>query len=160
MIQTILLLDLDGVLITTPPWKPDLIAQDGYSIFNTACIENLNTLLACGNFAIWLNSSRREGKTLEQFNEIFERRKIKQSILGFLPPNPNFDNRFVEINRWLKETKTQDYLIIDDDKSLLDFKYPERLVLTKYMLGFNKEKLEEAKKKAGYLPPYQNSQLP
>ena len=143
--KTILLLDLDGVLITTSPWKPDVIDLDGYSQFNASCIENLNTLLVFRDFDIWLSSSRRTNTTLERFNELFEYRKIRQPIIGFLPPNEHYDSRCVEISRWLQAIQTNNYLIIDDDKSLLDFKDSKRLVLTKYLLGFNGEKLEEAR---------------
>ena len=40
-----ILLDLDGVLITTPNWKPDEIHCDGYSVFNKVAVANLNGLL-------------------------------------------------------------------------------------------------------------------
>lgn len=145
--KTALILDLDGVLITTSPWKPDIIDADNYSKFNASCIAHLNILLDFGKFDIWLSSSRRERHSLEKFNEIFKYRKIKQPIIGFLPPNTNFDNRCTEISQWIKNEQVQDYLILDDDKSLHEFEHPKRLVLTKYMLGFNKEKLEEAKQK-------------
>jgi histidinol phosphatase-like enzyme len=41
----VLFLDLDGVLITTPAWKPDEIDSDGYSKFEQSCVDNLNQLL-------------------------------------------------------------------------------------------------------------------
>jgi len=39
MNKTTLILDLDGVLITTPSWKADEMDADGYSKFNENCIK-------------------------------------------------------------------------------------------------------------------------
>jgi len=47
-----LILDLDGVLITTPIWKADEIDSDGYSKFNMNCVQNLNKLLIQSDFEI------------------------------------------------------------------------------------------------------------
>jgi len=60
-----LILDLDGVLITTPSWKADNIHSDGYSDFNKDCVINLNKLLLVENFEIWLSSMRRTTKNIK-----------------------------------------------------------------------------------------------
>ena len=44
--KNVILLDLDGVLITTPPWKQDELHDDGYSNFNYLAVDNLNKLLS------------------------------------------------------------------------------------------------------------------
>jgi hypothetical protein len=49
-----LILDLDGVLITTPAWRVDEIDADGYSKFDMKCVSYLNTLLASYPLEIWL----------------------------------------------------------------------------------------------------------
>lgn len=71
----LLILDLDGVLITTPPWQPDVIDTDGYSNFNEVCTTSLNKILTEYSFEIWLSSSRRIGTSIEEFNRIFKREK-------------------------------------------------------------------------------------
>lgn len=143
--STILILDIDGVLITTPSWKSDDIDSDGYSKFNNQCVANLNKLLSLWDFEIWLSSTRRTLKTLEEFNQIFRHRNIIISIIGFLP---EYDTRTRkdEILRFIKDYKLSNLLIIDDDKSLngLEEKYKDKLILTELQKGFNKEKLEEA----------------
>ncbi|WP_299134982.1 HAD domain-containing protein [uncultured Tenacibaculum sp.] len=141
-----LILDLDGVLITTPMWKADEIDTDGYSKFNKDCINNLNILLSMAEFEIWLSSTRRTVKKLEEFNLIFKNRNIKSSIKGFLPTYNNCKNRKDEVLKFIKETKVSDFLIIDDDKSLngLELMYKQKLILTSYLKGFDKSKLEEA----------------
>jgi len=152
--KIILILDLDGVLITTPPWKADQLDSDGYSKFNQSCIDNLNELLSKGSFEIWLSSTRRTMKTLEEFNAIFTNRRIKEPIKGFLPEFSDCKNRQEEILRFLDKFEPVNYLIIDDDKSLngLEDKIKERLVLTELLKGFNQEQLklaiEKIKKRA------------
>ncbi len=142
----LLILDLDGVLITNPSWKADRIHSDGYSEFNESCVENLNRLLTLAEFDIWLSSTRRTVKTMNEFNLIFKNRGIKKDIVGFLPEYADCRNRKEEIQKFITEFKASDFLIIDDDKSLngLKSKIKESLILTELTKGFNSEKLKEA----------------
>jgi len=144
---TVLILDLDGVLITTPTWKADTMDTDGYSAFNQSCVQNLNQLLEIGDFEIWLSSTRRTVKTLQEFNLIFKNRHISQNIEGFVPQYPNCKNRKEEIIHFLEDYKIDDFLIIDDDKTLYDLdkeRKEQHLVSTNLTEGFNNEKLKEA----------------
>jgi len=142
----ILILDLDGVLITTPPWKADKIDSDGYSEFNNSCVVNLNKPLTLAEFDIWLSSTRRTVKTLSEFNKIFENRKIDSEIIGFLPEYSDCKNRKEEIQKFISESDIMDFLIIDDDKSLngLESVIKENLILTDLNRGLDTEKLNEA----------------
>ncbi len=143
--KTILILDLDGVLITTPPWKADEIHSDGYSDFNVESVKNLNELLQFANFEIWLSSTRRTAKSLQEFNQIFRNRNIEGEIAGFLPIHQHRLNRKEEIEYFIEQNQLLDYLIIDDDKSLNALKDKSKLVLTELLKGFDGEKLIEAK---------------
>ena len=146
MEKTILILDLDGVLITTPSWKADEIAPDGYSVFNKKCVDNLNNLLSKFTFDIWLSSTRRTVKSLEEFNTIFENRNIKEPIIGFLPEYENCKSRADEVVRFIEEFEILNFIILDDDKSLNGIKenYKKQLVLTELQKGFDNEKLKIA----------------
>lgn len=141
-----LILDLDGVLITTPLWKADEIDSDGYSKFNKNCVTNLNKFLSKWEFEIWLSSTRRTVKTLTEFNQIFRNRNIKTQISGFLPEYNDCKTRKDEILRFIEEHKISNFLIIDDDKSLngLEEKYEGKLILTELQKGFDIEKFELA----------------
>jgi len=153
-----LILDLDGVLITTPIWKADEIDFDNYSKFNPNCVDNLNQLLEFTDFEIYLSSERRKTKTLEEFNQIFKNRGIIQEIKDFVPVYPNSKNRREEIKTVLSENQIENFLIVDDDKSLLDTEefIKERLILTSSMLGFNDERLSEVKNKILVSPEWKN----
>lgn len=146
MDKPVLILDLDGVLITTSPWKADEIAEDGYSKFNPECVSNLNTLLSKANFEIWLSSTRRTVKSLEEFNSIFENREIQTSITGFLPEYAKAKSRREEIELFLNENDFDKYLILDDDKSLNDLTpdIKKNLVQTELLTGFDSTKLDAA----------------
>lgn len=149
MEKIILILDLDGVLITNPIWRADELDTDGYSLFNQKCIENLNTLLSIVEMDTWLSSTRRTTKTIKEFNAIFQNRNIKNEIIGFLPLYATAENRKEEIEFFIQEKKITEFLIIDDDKSLheLNIQLKQQLILTQFMKGFNQEKLEEAVQK-------------
>ena len=146
MNKTILLLDLDGVLITTPIWKADEMDADGYSKFAPHCVDNLNKLLSHSEFDIYLSSTRRTAKTLEEFNQIFENRGIKNKITGFLPEYEDCKTRKDEIQRFINAFNISNFLIIDDDKSLhgLEEKFKKHLVLTEFQKGLDHEKLNSA----------------
>ena len=144
MKNPVLLLDLDGVLITTPPWKADEIHTDGYSAFNINCVNNLNVLLTELDFDIWLSSTRRTQKTITEFNRIFTNRGIIKPITGFVPVFQDCKNRIEELMRFLDENKISKFLIIDDDKSLnnLPDNMKQSLISTELLKGFDIEKLE------------------
>ena len=127
---TSLFLDLDGVLITTPIWKPDPLDTDGYSMFNIECVKNLNELLKNQSFKIWLCSTRRTVKTITEMNLIFNHRGITQAIHDYLPQYPHQFSRKEEIESFIKANNIEDYLIIDDDKSLRNFNNQDQLILT------------------------------
>lgn len=148
MPKTLLLLDLDGVLITTPTWRADDLAEDGYARFNTTAVDCLNKLLAFADLDIWLSSSRRKALSLDACQEIFRQRGLQQVPLGFLPIYPPSYSRKVEVLTFLKARGSTNFLILDDDKSLngLDSFYKNRLVLTSYYKGFGVEELELAKR--------------
>lgn len=141
----LLILDLDGVLITTPSWKNDCIHEDGYSDFNVECVTNLNILVATFDFELWLISSRRKGKAIEEFNVIFSNRGIGIKIAGYVPMYHKRMSRREELEQFLILGNYDDFVIIDDDKSLngLPAKWKQRLVSTETMIGFNKDKLQE-----------------
>ena len=69
-----MILDIDGVLITNPPWKADQILSDRYSEFYETCVGNLNELLNVAEFDIWLSSKGFDSHKLQEAVE-----KLKSS---------------------------------------------------------------------------------
>ena len=141
-----LLLDLDGVLITTPSWRSDEIDTDKYSKFDKKCVANLNRLLKLKPFAIWLSSSRRRSMSIEEFNGVFERRLINQPIVGFLDVNSNWLSRKDEVEHFLKTANLTNFIILDDDSSLRGLSKAHKVnwVETNLYKGFDDESLQKA----------------
>lgn len=142
--KNVLILDLDGVLITTPPWRRDELDVDKYSKFNEEAIANFNMLTENLDFELWLISDRRRGKTLEQFNEIFKNRNIKKKIDGMVPIY-GYITRYQELQNFIFENKIENFMIIDDDNSLDNLEDKKIWVKTKSLMGFGEEELNESK---------------
>lgn len=121
--DNIILLDLDGVLITDGNWKANDIHEDGYSDFNAECVIKFNELVDEFGYSIVLSSDRRRGVSIEKMNERFKSRGVKEPIIAYVPDYNEgtkgvWLNRRQEIELFLEEFKPKNYLILDDDKSL------------------------------------------
>lgn len=135
-------MDLDGVLITNPSWKADTMAEDGYSDFNPSCVEHFNSFLSqLPPFEIWLSSSRRANKTLQEWNGIFERRGVKAQLTGLLPTQVTNASRLEEVLAFVGSVDGNSYIIIDDDSSLNDLpsEPKQRWLRIEFHKGFNSE---------------------
>lgn len=145
--KNVIILDLDGVMITTPSWKSDDIHQDGFSMFNENASNWIDKL--CNVDAeFWLISSRRSGFTLEQFNVFLKNRNMNIKLSGLVPIYEN-RKRIDELLTFLKENSPENYLLIDDDGSLEDLEDKTFWIKTQPLVGFNEEKFNEAIKKIG-----------
>lgn len=144
--KNVVLLDLDGVLITTPSWRGDYIAEDGYSDFRPTTVKNLNKLFEGLSAELWLISARRKKKTLEEFRQIFKNRNITIELENFVPSYDEKDSRLDELNKFLKQETIDNFLIIDDDTSLANMAEDLKRfwVQTHTYIGFTEEKLNEA----------------
>lgn len=146
---SIIFLDIDGVLCTQPPWKPEVMAADGYSEFNAACVQHLNTLVAQTGARIILTSSRRMTKSIAEFQQIMQRRGFQGEIVGKVDDatEPTGASRASEIEGWLlRNGEPAHYVIIDDDSRLADLspRYRRHWVRTSHLRGFDALALTEA----------------
>ncbi|MDJ1481221.1 HAD domain-containing protein [Cytophagaceae bacterium YF14B1] len=141
-----ILLDIDGVFITTPIWKPDMLHEDGYSDFCQDCVQNFNELVQQIDARIIVTSSRRYTKTKEELALIFQNRGIFTPIGALLPIYENVNNRKEELTLFILQNMYEKYLIIDDDLSLheLEPAIKQNCIITTYSKGFNKEALVAA----------------
>jgi len=136
IIDNIVILDLDGVLITTPPWKRDARHEDGYSDFNPICVNKLNEILEETGYDIVLSSTRRIWVDIDQMNLYFENRGILKSIISYIPLY-DVVSRKEEIELFLTEYEPNNYIIIDDDKSLSDLseEIKSKWIQTEFLIG-------------------------
>jgi hypothetical protein len=145
----IIFLDIDGVLCTQKQWKPESMAEDGYSQFNHRCVEKLNKLIEQTGAKVILTSSRRINKSLEEFAAIMQRRGFTGELLGKINDTTELSSvsRGDEIRQWLeKYGEPNRYVIIDDDARIAQIGEPyiQHWVRTIYHRGFDEEALERA----------------
>jgi len=116
-----LLLDIDGVLETTPSWRKPVMVDDGFPSFNPTASIALFAFLERTGSDVVLTSSHRINHTVEEWLGIFERRGIiikngfskvddTKSVAGM--------NRAAEIYKWAKTNRRKRFVIFDDDSSL------------------------------------------
>ena len=77
----IILLDLDGVLITTPGWQPVEQHADGFLKFNPEATRNLIRLTQVTNAAFVLTTTHRITYSASEWRAIFNGRGIFPSAI-------------------------------------------------------------------------------
>jgi len=141
--NNIILLDLDGVLITTAPWRSDEMHEDGYSNFNPICVENLNRIIKDTGYDIILSSARRVDVRIDKMNKYFQARGVDKLIKDYVPIYREANNRREEVEMFLEEYQPENYLILDDDKSLsgASEEIKKNWIQTSLMIGLKKHEV-------------------
>lgn len=137
----LIFLDIDGVMAPAKSWQRPDILEDGFVDFSSKAVSVLQDVLAQNaDTTIILTTSHKSRFSLSQWKIIFERRGLKVNKLESLNDNTNFQSRKVEILNWFVSNDIhEDFIIIDDDKSLNDLPtfYKDRLILTSSLVGLN-----------------------
>ena len=117
----ILLLDIDGVLETSPSWKQPEFLEDKFYKFNENSRKNFIEVINKINPEIILTTTHRINYNLTEWNKIFELRGInvsKISKINNAKKAIDIKKRNVEIEEWFLNNRTAEFLILDDDKIL------------------------------------------
>ena len=137
----LIFLDIDGVMAPAKSWQRPDILEDGFVDFSSKAVSVLQDILAQNpNSTIILTTSHKSRFSLSQWKIIFERRGLNVNKLESLNDNTDFQSRKVEILNWFDSNDIhEDFIIIDDDKSLNDLPtfYKDRLILTSSLVGLN-----------------------
>ena len=145
-----ILLDLDGVLITTPAWRAVDLQADGFFAFNAKATANLASILAETQAALVLTTSHRINYSLAQWQSFLQTRGIMAAAISkvnertTLPPP---GSRAAELTAWVAQHgATANYVILDDDLLLhtLPPAIKERCVITKPLLGLDSAATQQA----------------
>jgi hypothetical protein len=143
----LIFLDIDGVMVPAKSWKsPDLLS-DGFSVFSSKAITALQRLIS-EDVTIVLTTSHKSNFTIEEWKNIFRNRNINIENMKSLPDNVKNLSRKDELVNWFNNNKIQeDFIIIDDDKSLneLPLFLKANLVQTSPYIGLTEEHLEIVK---------------
>ncbi|MDQ3048184.1 MAG: HAD domain-containing protein [Bacteroidota bacterium] len=142
----LILLDIDGVMISAASWKPIPILSDGFPQFSVKAVFNLNQILNETNASIVLTTSHKSRFSVFEWESIFKKRGINTSIQK-LEDNVRDLDRKGEILNWIESKwNHENFIIIDDDTNLngLPSDIKERLILTRPIVGLNEEDANNA----------------
>lgn len=141
-------LDIDGVMVPAKGWKSPELLNDGFPAFSSKATYVLQNLIS-ENTTIMLTTSHKSNFSVEEWKSIFKSRGISIENLKCLPYNVNGVSRKDEIISWFNINSIyEDFIIIDDDKSLNDLPkfLKENLVQTSPYIGLTEEHLETISK--------------
>lgn len=135
----LIFLDIDGVMVPAKSWQRPDILDDGFVDFSPRAVRVLqNVLEQRFDTTIVLTTSHKSRYTLSQWKDIFHQRGLGVRNLKSLPDNIEFASRKIELLNWFASNDIrEDFVIIDDDKSLNDLPklYKDRLILTSSLVG-------------------------
>jgi len=146
----IILLDIDGVLVTTPAWQQVELLPDGFMKFNERAVECLLTLFKATNASIVLSTTHRISFDIPTWQSIFKARGLPFEVISKLNDKTHISqlrSRGAEIEEWVNRVgHTENYVIIDDDRSVaaLPQSITSRWVATSPLIGFDKYGLTKA----------------
>lgn len=148
----ILLLDIDGVLETSPAWKTSQFLADDFYQFNTEAQAHLKEIIERFQPEIVLTTTHRVNYTLAEWQEIFRFRRIEIGKISKIneAQNPGeIKKRSIEIEAWYYKNSGADFLILDDDKSLheLPQAIKARWISIDPLLGITREVKQEIEKR-------------
>jgi hypothetical protein len=135
----LILLDIDGVMVPGASWRKVEFLPDGFPDFSKKAVSGLQHIIAETQASIVLTTSHKSNYTIPQWVAIFNARGINVSIDRLSENHSNFDRKD-EILNWLQNRNyNEDFVIIDDDKSLngLPDNIKERCVLTSSIIGLD-----------------------
>ena len=141
----LLFLDIDGVMVPAKSWQSPELLNDGFPAFTKKAVKVLQNLIS-DDTTVMLTTSHKSRFTLEQWKEIFQKRGLQVSKLKSLDENIKFQSRKDEILNWFNLNKiTEEFIIIDDDKSLngLPPYLKDKLILTSPLIGLTDSHLDQ-----------------
>jgi ATP-dependent helicase/DNAse subunit B len=137
----LIFLDIDGVMVPAKSWQRPEILEDGFVAFSSKAVQVLKELLSQNtNATIMLTTSHKSRFTHSEWKEIFQRRGLNVNQLKSLVENTELLSRKEELLNWFNTNEIhEDFIIIDDDKSLNDLPkfFKDRLILTSSLIGLN-----------------------
>lgn len=141
----IILLDIDGVLVTTPSWKAAELLDDGFLKFNERASGNLARIVEETKADIVLTTTHRISYSIEEWKVLLNARGIYPNFISKLnnvTTLTGMASRAIEIKEWIDNyAMNRKFVIIDDDLSINDLpgSIKEKCVLTKPLIGLDDE---------------------
>ena len=140
----LLFLDIDGVMVPAKGWKNPEFLKDGFAAFSNKATTILKGLIT-ENLTVVLTTSHKSNFSIDEWKNIFKNRGITIEKMKSLSENINHLSRKDEIINWFNINNAgEDFIIIDDDKSLNDLPdfLKKNLIQTSSHIGLTEEHLE------------------
>ena len=146
----IILLDIVGVLVTTPSWRKVKLHADGFMKFNENASNNLARTLEETRASIVLTTTYKITYFVDEWAELLKTRDINSpsiskindaTIIGYIA------SRAIEISGWVEKHGFEERFVIIDDDLAINGLSPEvkiRCVLTKPLIGLDTDATENA----------------
>jgi hypothetical protein len=137
----LIFLDIDGVMVPAKGWKSPEFLNDGFPAFSVKATNTLQSLIS-ENVTIMLTTSHKAKFSIEEWKSIFKNRGINIEKIKSLPENLKNLSRRDEIVNWFNGNNVdEDFVIIDDDKSLNELPnfLKDNLVQTSPYVGLTEE---------------------
>lgn len=141
----LLFLDIDGVMVPAKGWSNPENLNDGFPAFSSIAVSVLQRVIT-EDTTIMLTTSHKSRFTIEEWKLIFRNRGLQVNRVNKLEECLICRTRKDELSNWFNlNTYNDDFVIIDDDKSLngLPSFLKDKLVLTMPMIGLTESHLDE-----------------
>ncbi|RFM26438.1 HAD domain-containing protein [Deminuibacter soli] len=142
-------LDIDGVMVPAIGHRRPEVLADGFVAFSNKSARALDRLITEYDATVVLTTSHKSNYSIEEWEKIFKNRGIHSKKVKSIYPNKDHLSRKEEILNWFSLNNTEeDFVIIDDDKSLngLPKDLKAHLILTSSYVGLTEEHLNDVKR--------------
>jgi hypothetical protein len=148
LIQMLVFLDIDGVMVPAKGHKQPEFLADGFAAFSSKSSHVLDRIISEYDATIMLTTSHKSSYTIDEWKTLFKKRDSHTEKIRSLQPNIDHLSRKQEIESWFHFNTAEDFVIIDDDKSLnaLPDYLKEHLILTSSYVGLTEGHLEDIKR--------------
>lgn len=141
-------------MVITPTWQQPKFLADGFMAFDKTCAENLATLIDAlhaknQSVEIVMTSTHRIHHESNEWQILLNNRGIfpdSVSIVNKVTSFAEIGKRIDEVLEWVRGNPNQDFIILDDDKSLRELPPPlkSHWIECQFLTGFNEDCLQQA----------------